>query len=507
MKKLSKIMAVCAAFAMSIVVSTVANAQLQTSVDYRTGNVTVVGEGLRDKEVSVKVYDADDSLIYIDQLEPKTDRKYKVTFNADVKFGTYKLVVNDSVGKINEDIAFDVFVPELSITGTADNRKIADLTELGNAEGINVELSLVHNSAKSKISKFDTQLMCALYDKDGKLLSTKLGKKLTSSDNAETIEYTDCVTFLHSDLSGAVLLKTFLWESSTLYPYIGSYKLTDEKQEEPLKFLVIGNSFCDNSCRYLYEIIDQIGIGDCTVGYTYSGGATLQTQKDNIQLNRTNGYFKNSGDGWVEKKATTQEAIADEDWDYVFVHQLTTAAGIESEFDFTYANGNSYLDFLFDIIELYATNPNVEFGYFMPWPCTTKYASYINNNQEDVWYTEYNADPAIQYARIVEAMKKKVETNSRVKHYLYSGTAVWNARNCEELTNEVGQMSVDGLHVVEHGCVISSLTWLKCLGYDISNVNTSAFDGKFVITERQLELMKKAAEAAYEHPYELTEIK
>ena len=485
----------------AVLISANVYAQIQTDVDYKTGNVTVTGAA-ENRSAAVKVYSPDESeLVFMDQVVPNQQGNYTFSFNTDAVYGPYKMYVNDDGNVQNQDVYFDVFVPKFSIKNSNSKEEIKCLDDLGVNDGIDISLEFDHNPTQSKVTGFNMKMFCGVYDINGTLINVKQSENIVSVSDSDMHHYGTEVSFTHDEIINAKRIKLFLWENGKMLSYTGKYEMDKLPHGKSLKLLGIGNSHFENGTRFIYPMAKALGIDDLIVAFAYAGGSTLETHYNLIGLGTPYLYYKNSGSGFDVSERKTVYDIADEDWDIILMQQGSTVAGIESSFD------EKFISRIYNTIKTYSTNTNVEVGYHMTFAHKNGYEKGFPN--DDTW-DYYNRDSDTMFNMMASALKNKIYGDERFKYILYSGTAIQNARHSDVLSAWDGKdFSIDYLHVNDHGCVIESLAWLKGLGYDISVLDTSClseYPQLSDITEEYFELMKTVVEKAYENPFKITDI-
>ena len=261
-----------------------------------------------------------------------------------------------------------------------------------------------------------------------------------------------------------------------------------------LKILAIGNSFSDNAMQYLAILAKELGIEEIILGKLYRGSCTVDRHWSDAQAgNNYERFDLNLGDGWVsQSQKTLIHALKLYDWDIITMQQSSGYSGQASSL------GN--LQNLIDYVNANKTNPNAKLYWHMTWAYSqfTAHGSFAN----------YNKDQMTMYNAIVDVTKNHIVTNQSFTGIIPAGTAVQNYRD-KDINNssiETKYITIsDGYHLQTYARVAASLTWLRTLtGLSLDAITcTSHNDVKFV-KDYQLRYLKKAAEAAYLNPYEVT---
>ena len=534
MKKIVKYLLITMLWLMCFCLSFSASAEVSTTVDYKTGNVTVMGTAAAQSDISVKVTKMSDCA-FINQVKSDYQGKYQFTFNVDDVFGIYNVKINDGTGVMkNEEVYFDIFVPEFSAIAKTSGKSVDFIEDLGN-EDLVIKLSLDHNPTYSSFEKVDTKLLCAAYDEDMILIDTKQSENILSENTDETNSFTRIVEFSNQTAKKAKYIRAFLWNNGNMMPYTGVWEIDQKPFQDSIKVLAIGNSHCENSTKFTYEFAKQLGIEDVVIGYTYSGGATLETLYNHVALNYDIPYYKKKNGEWSRyTDMTIVEAIKDEEWDFVFIQEGVEFVGLpavdNSKYDSSLSAYNEeHLEYLVDTIKTYCPNSNVQAG----WHATFAFSDV--DKMSDAFPTckqrlvdWYDGSSDTMFLKSAEAVREKIVTNNNFAKIIWTSTAIQNSANNEEIASASTYKNLhagDGIHIDDVGGVVASLAWLKGLGYNIDKLTRitepveasvqsmnadQVIDRDYIdvsyITDRQFELMKKAVNAAYNNPYEITEI-
>ena len=114
----------------------------------------------------------------------------------------------------------------------------------------------------------------------------------------------------------------------------GASYLEEIPATNSIKILALGNSFTDDSTQHLWNICKDAGIETVIVGNLYKGNCTLDTHWTNLSQHKAAyTYRKNvSGTKVNTDNYKALDAIKDEDWDYIVLHQTSGSAGFEDTF-------------------------------------------------------------------------------------------------------------------------------------------------------------------------------
>lgn len=533
MKKICRVLTVTA-LSLLAAMGMGAEAQPMTEADYSTGRVTVTDTVEKQKDITVKVKDSGGSTAFLGQVRSDYLGKYEVSFALNDIYGNYKVTVNDaSAQKKNAEIYFDIFVPEFSAKAKENGKSIKYIEDLG-SDALVVSLSLAHDPAHSSFEKLDTKLVCAAYDENMRLLQAEESEKILSEASGIN-SFDRSVEFSNDIAKKAKYIKAFLWSSNEMLPYVGAWTIDRQPMQESMKILAIGNSHNENSTKFVYEFAKQLGIDEVIVGYTYSGGATLETLYNNTVLKTAVPYYKKKNGEWQRGTSTITDAVKDEEWDVVFIQEGVEMVGIPavdtSKYDSTAitAYSEKHLSYLTDMIRAYCPNKEVEIG----WHATFAFADADKMSSAfpgclerlNAWY---DGSSDTMFLESAEAVRQKIVSDKRFSRIIWNSTAIQNAGKIPEIAalSTNGNLRVaDGIHIDNVGSVVAGLAWIKSLGFSIDKLERiketvepsvlslnadqvltgEPLDVTF-ITDEQFELMKSAVNAAYENPYAITEL-
>ena len=333
----------------------------------------------------------------------------------------------------------------------------------------------------------------ALCEGDGYHLSANVGDYIAaltwyaylSGDDVSGLAYQpSAVAAYRDDINASV-------NAAIAAPYkvtkCGSYDKT-----KSIKVLSIGHSFSvDVMGTYLYNMLEQAGYEDITIGYLYYPGCSLSRHWEYISTN-TNGherYGKNENGSWVTKSSPYAiDVLRDEDWDYVTLQASPDYVGGENK-------EYSYIPGITDWIEENALNTGVEIKWHEIW---------AYSQGCDLWSNQYHKDPAtgkysqmVMWQNIVKATNQYIVTDDTFTGIIPVGTAVQNARaRLGDIFNEkdVTQGGTDGYHLNnKYGDFLGSLTWACYFsGVDAHSI-TARSEG---MTEAEFSAIADAVNAA-----------
>lgn len=258
-------------------------------------------------------------------------------------------------------------------------------------------------------------------------------------------------------------------------------------QQKTVKILAIGNSFSQDAVeQYLFELAEAEGI-PVIIGNMYIGGCSLERHVKNARENAAAyAYRKVNLDGKkVEKrKMTLEKALADEEWDYVSLQQVSALSGI-------------YDTYTADLPELIAyvkarLPKKTKLMLHQTWAYagTSKHGGFKNYNNNQL--TMYHA---------ITTTVKKVAKENKIKIVIPSGTAIQNAR-----TSFIGDhLDRDGYHLnVKIGRYTAACTWFERIFKRKVVGNSYRPEG---MTDKEALVAQTAAHCAVKHPNKITDLK
>ncbi len=367
------------------------------------------------------------------------------------------------------------------------NSKVANH---GLVDGIIPSGTSIQNMRTS--SKVTPATLC---EGDGYHLSGQVGDYIAaltwyaylSGDDVTSLEYQpSAVANYRDDINASV-------NAAIANPYkvtkCASYDTT-----KSIKILSIGHSFSvDVMGTYLYDMLEQAGYEDITLGYLYYPGCSLSRHWEYISTN-TNGherYGENKTGTWVTKSNPYAiDVLRDEDWDIVTLQASPDYVGGENK-------EYSYIPGITNWIEENALNANVDIKWHMIW---------AYSQGCDLWsYQYHNWDQMTMYNNIIKATKENILTDDTFTGIIPVGTAVQNARaKLGDIFNmpDASTGGSDGYHLNEkYGDFLGSLTWACYLSGVDANTITERSAG---MTEDEFAAIADAVNDAIANPLELT---
>ena len=213
-----------------------------------------------------------------------------------------------------------------------------------------------------------------------------------------------------------------------------------------IRVLAIGNSFSQDAVEsHLHQLAAALGY-KTIIANMYIGGCSLEKHYQNMVNNAAAYSYRKIGTDGIKvttANVTLEQALRDEQWDYVSLQQNSGQAG-------RYDTYEPYLSQLVSYIR-----KTVGDSVKLVWHQTWAYAQ--NSTHSD--FANYNKDQLTMYRAIVEASRKAFKDNG-FDILVPAGTAVQNAR-----TTFIGDhMNRDGYHLnILYGRYTAACTWCEAV--------------------------------------------
>ena len=259
--------------------------------------------------------------------------------------------------------------------------------------------------------------------------------------------------------------------------------LSAQRPAGTIKILAVGNSFSDDGVEYLDELAQAAGI-KLIIGNLYIGGCSLERHWNNVRNELPAYDYRKNVEGHQTNtpKTTLQEALQDEEWDYITVQQVSQ----NSELYDTYY---PYIDSLLTYLKAHARNPEVEFAIHQVW-------SYAWNSTHP-GFANYDNNQLKMYRDIVETVDK-VARKEKIRIIIPSGTAIQTGR-----TLMGDRMNRDGFHLGWGlGRYLAACTWFETF---LGPVNGNSYRPEGV-TPQEATIAQRIAHIAVLHPDEPGEL-
>lgn len=249
--------------------------------------------------------------------------------------------------------------------------------------------------------------------------------------------------------------------------------------ERIIKVLAIGNSFSEDATESYLDDLARGGDVKMIIGNMYIGGCSLERHWNNALENRADYSYRKidpAGNKLVEEKKTLEDAIADEDWDYITFQQASHFSGV-------YASYFPYLPNLLGYVKEHTKNPDVRFAFHMTW-------AYAQNSTHD-GFLKHDRNQTNMFNAIVDAAQRAT-AKTGIELIIPAGPAVQYARESELGDN----FCRDGYHLNDLGKFTAACAWYEVL------TGKSALDNPFKLpetTQEQDYILKNAAHRAILH--------
>lgn len=267
-------------------------------------------------------------------------------------------------------------------------------------------------------------------------------------------------------------------------------RLCNETVTEPipatktLKVLAVGNSFSVDGMEYLWDIATDAGCESVVLGNLYIGGCSLDMHWSNIRSDAAKYiYYKNTDGKWTKTENTPiSHAIADEDWDFVTLQQVSAKSGLPQSF------GNAE-----NVIGHIASElPDAKFFWHQTW--AYQHDAYTSN------FNAYDRDQLKMYKAIVDTFKAKIQPNENIDGVIPAGTAIQNLR-----TTHIGDtLTRDGHHLsYSYGRYTAAFAWYAALtGGSVEQVEW--YPKKYNDLRIDMKYIRQAVKDAIKNPFEIT---
>ena len=228
---------------------------------------------------------------------------------------------------------------------------------------------------------------------------------------------------------------------------------TNWNDDGSLKILAIGNSFSDDTTKYLYDIAKAAGVENVSLGNLFIGGCSLNTHATNAKGNKAAYDYRTNTDG--EWKTTPNykmgDAIKSQKWDFISLQQASGSSGI----------ADTYVELEYLIGYVKSLCPDAKIIWNMTW------AYQQDSTHKD--FAKYDGNQLNMYRSIVTAVEDVVIYRAKIETVVPNGTAIQNAR-----TSYIGdKLTRDGFHLsLDLGRYIAGLTFFsKLTGISIENIS------------------------------------
>ena len=274
-----------------------------------------------------------------------------------------------------------------------------------------------------------------------------------------------------------------IWNSEEKCVYIEGAQEINE-----LKVLAIGNSFSTDGMQWIYQIAEDYGIENITLGNMSIGSCSLEKHWSMAESGEgAYNYYKNTDGTWqINENSKLADGINDEQWDVIAIQQVSGDSGIADTYE-------PYLGNLINYIKETCENKDVKIVWHMTW-------AYDEDSDREA-FAKYDNNQEKMYEMITETAKTKVVPYDEIEYVIPSGTAIQNARGRLDKT-----LTRDGFHLSYNlGRYIAGLTWFhQITGLPIDDI--TYVPDKDEITEEDLKIIKECVKDAVKIPFEVTKL-
>ncbi len=258
-----------------------------------------------------------------------------------------------------------------------------------------------------------------------------------------------------------------------------------------IKILAIGNSYSEDATKWLWQILDGMGVKNATVAHLFIGGSSLQDHANNARANNAVYQYlvNNNGEFVVQNGVSLLSGITAEDWDFVTLQQLSATSGITSSYD-------QDISYMVNYVKENATNPFVRLAWHMNW-------SWPSFASQEVFEDYYDADQLNMYNKITNAVQTQIIPSDLFDVIIPSGTAIQNARS-----SFLGDtLNRDNYHLsLNVGRYVAGLSYAAALT-NLSFDNLSYVPSSAEIDDNVLAIIKESVYNAMVYPFEVTQSK
>ncbi len=265
---------------------------------------------------------------------------------------------------------------------------------------------------------------------------------------------------------------------------------TKVKADRTLKILAIGNSFTNDTMRFVGKIAESAGY-QVTVGVLWKSSVSLASHARYLESDEPvyqyDRFTRESDYERVIQEEVSASTALQDDWDLIFLQQMSHVSGVPSSY--YDEDGVSYLTQMTEIIRSQCTNPDVSFSWLMGWA----YAQdYDNSNFE-----RYDNDQMTMFQAIADTVQNTVWATGEFESVIPVGTAIQNIRS-----SYIGDhLNRDGRHLTySMGRYAAGLTVAAAIGIDLSYV-TYRPTGSTNVNDLHLPMLRETISSAVLDPF------
>lgn len=289
------------------------------------------------------------------------------------------------------------------------------------------------------------------------------------------------------------------------------------EEQAILRVLTIGNSHTVDANLLLYHVFrTEMPDQKVMLGNMYHSGCSVSQHISHAKSKLpAYTYYKNTGEGWKQTpQVSLEDALKDQVWDIVILHEMNTGAGIEQ----TYWK-NHYQELLDYVNQTTTYPPQIIWNFSWANPTSQKLwdLGYPGN-----WTGSYREHYGTDYVNMLTQMayytKKHVMVKKEFSGMIPTGTAFCYARNQLDQTDEV--LYRDYTHLSDFGSLLAAYVWHATLTgkTEITDVNVDVIpdsmrcvqtqgQGDLEVTQEMKDVIVKSVNFALKNPWEVTPVK
>jgi hypothetical protein len=256
-------------------------------------------------------------------------------------------------------------------------------------------------------------------------------------------------------------------------------------QRDTVKVLAIGNSFSEDAVEEHLSSLAQAEGLTVVIGNMYIGGCSLERHVNNLRGNLPEYRYRKFDPKGNMKEIngyTLDKVLAEEDWDYISVQQVSSFSGMPETY-------SPWLPELVAYVRSMVPEAEVMFHATWAYAPDSTHGAFVN----------YDKDQMKMYEAIVSAVYQETPKVG-IELVIPSGTAIQNAR-----TSFLGNdLTRDGYHLSRpYGRYIAACTWLEAvLGVNPVG-NEYCPEG---MTAQECKVAQKAAHKAVRKPKKVSSL-
>ncbi|MBR7165016.1 MAG: DUF4886 domain-containing protein [Clostridia bacterium] len=287
-------------------------------------------------------------------------------------------------------------------------------------------------------------------------------------------------------------------------------------EQSVTRILVIGNSASNDIFFQLGRVFNAQGFGGkkYMLSFLYYSGCKFSQHVDFLTKDApVYDYYKTSSTGYErEEECTMKRALEDEQWDVILLHPGGAEDIMHEDFKLAfrrkieaYVNEHVPTEHEFGFLHR-GPNPNDPEIWGPNWPVTPP-AGIRDRLQE-----YYSFDPAVQYAKTTEAVKKHILTDPTYVHNISTAAGMFYAQQVLGVAQTA--LFRDYTHLSDFGRVLAAYCfYVQFTGEAIDEVKLDMIpakarqaryqsQGDLILTEDLKHIIKTCANYSLEHPWD-----